>query len=311
MNTIYSINKRNFEVQSSLDDELFFATDKNYLFDLSYLSVINVSGTMSDQFLQGQLTCDVREINRQSMRPGLMCNLKGRILVITDIINWQGFQLIVPQDLCELTIHSLTKTAKFSNVTLHQEHSYHLFGFYHQNVNDCLPFPMLLPEQRFSVVATDTYCCYALGNNYYILLIDNQVSSQIINAFTEKGQLKTSLAWQYRQLQQQRFEIYPESRGLFLPHRMNLHVSGHISFDKGCYKGQEIIARTHFLAKTKHKIIVIDIKSEKLLYSGMPILDKNDHNQIGELIDYCPIGDQVYLIGASILTSCRETDLCF
>jgi folate-binding protein YgfZ len=103
------------------------------------------------------------------------------------------------------------------------------------------------------------------------------------------------------QLKQQRIEIYPESRAVFLPHRLGLHQRDYISFNKGCYKGQEIIARTHYKATLKHELKVFTIQTDATLKSGLRLLAPDSDQEIGELVDYAPIGDGLYLIAASIL----------
>jgi folate-binding protein YgfZ len=109
-----------------------------------------------------------------------------------------------------------------------------------------------------------------------------------------------SLTWHTLKLYQKQIDIYPESRGLFLPHRLGLHLSQYISFDKGCYKGQEIIARTHYRATLKHELKTYIIRTEHPLYSGQKLYNVNEETEIGELIDYSMLGDNTYLIAVSI-----------
>jgi folate-binding protein YgfZ len=62
--------------------------------------------------------------------------------------------------------------------------------------------------------------------------------------------------------------IYPETSGQFLPHDLNLHVLNGISFDKGCYTGQEIIARMHYRGKLKTFLQPVYFKSNTLYHPG-------------------------------------------
>ncbi len=298
----YYVNNRPYTALSALSSELVYDHDKNYLYDLSYLGVINMVGDKSREFLQGQLSCDMRDVNSQQMRPGAMCNLKGRILALLDVIDWHGIQLILPNDLCTETQASLTKTALFSKVQLNASTSYRLFGFYLQNRDDIIPFSMNLPKERFSVIYEDKYYCYSLGNGYYMLLIKPEDATAITTLFSQRLQYRGSLAWRVLQLQQLHLEIYPESRGLFLPHRLGLQNSGYLSFNKGCYKGQEIIARTHYRAKLKHTIKVFNAQSPEPIQSGKQLFSKDSMVETGEIVDYCPTGDGQYLIAASVLS---------
>ena len=299
----HQINTRQLTAFAPLTTELDYEPNKNYLFDLSYLAGIHVDGERAEEFLQGQLSCDVREVNHQHMRQGALCNLKGRVLALLDIVSWgnQGLQLIVPTDLLLATQTSLAKTAMFSRVSLHLASDYQIFGFYLQNPGDHIPLGIKLPSAPYSVTSQENYCCYSLDKNVYIFLISNQYSQAILETFIKKSQWRGSLAWHALQLQQKRIEIYPQSRGAFLPHRLGLQLSGYLSFNKGCYKGQEIIARTHYRAKLKHELKLFIIHTDEVLHSGQKLWSDGDNQEIGELIDFCPMGNDKFLIAASVI----------
>ena len=304
-----SINSRQLTAFSSQVNELAYDPNKNYLFDLSYLAGIYVEGDRAQEFLQGQLSCDLREVNDQQIRQGALCNLKGRILALMDVINWpgHGIHLILPADMRLETQASLAKPALFSRVTLHQAANYQLFGFYLQNRDDIIPFDLDLTNTPLSLLSHESYCCYCLANNFYILLVDTKHAQTMRDQFINQLQLRGSLAWHALQLQHKHLEIYPESRGMFLPHRLGLQLTGHISFNKGCYKGQEIIARTHYRAKLKHELRLFTIQIDEIIKTGQKLFNDNDNQEIGEIIDYCPIGERKILIAASIMVDIPPT----
>ena len=301
------INTRELTAFALIQDELTFDPEKNYLFDLSHLSSIDVTGARSSEFLQGQISCDLREINPSQMRQGAMCNLKGRVLALLDVIDWQGLHLIVPRDLLTETQASLAKTAAFSQVTLSPSPSLQLFGFYLQNKNDIIPFDAQLPVEKHGVMHTETFCAYHLGEGYYIYLVNTPTEQSMCVPFIQQNQWRGSAAWHVLQLKQNRVEIYPQSRGLFLPHRLSLQLLGYLSFNKGCYKGQEIVARTHYRATLKHEMKLFTIQSSESLQSGQRLLTKDSHVELGELIDYCPVSENTYLIAASVIFNCPSS----
>jgi folate-binding protein YgfZ len=295
------INSRALTTFNSLDNELTLNKKNNYLFDLSYMSVINVVGDKARDFLQGQLTCDLRLVSDIQMIEGAQCNLKGRILSLLDIINWNGFKLVLPVDLIESTQTSLIKTAQLSRVSIEKNSDLKIFGFFLQNPNDIIPESTFLPNNLYAQARSSNYCYYHLGNGFYIFIIRADIEHEFCKIFSEHNQLLGSLTWHTLRLYNQQIDIYPESRGLFLPHRLDLHQTQYISFDKCCYKGQEIIARTHYKATLKHELRIYAIKSEQNIYSGQKLLKLADDTELGELIDYSPIGHNHYLIAISIL----------
>ncbi len=296
-----TINHRELTTCLPLPEELLDDPAKNLLFDLSYLGVIDVIGPQGRDFLQGQLSCDVREVNAEHMRQGAMCNLKGRVLMLLDVLDWRGLHLVLPRDLQERTERLLSKPAALSRVTVQQAPHYAVFGFCLNNKADLLPFNWALPTVRFDMVSHEEGCCYNLGDGAYLILIDAAHQEALTQPFINKQQWRGSLAWHARRLQQGHIEIYPESSGLFLPHRLDLQQSGQLNFNKGCYKGQEIIARTHYRATLKHALKQFKIKALAPLRSGLKLFADEGKIEIGELVDFCPIGGQEFIIVASIV----------
>src|SRR5690606_9495251 len=159
----------------------------------------------------------VRQVNAQEKRQGALCNLQGRIMMLTELIYWDEYCLIVPRDLADSTIKWLSKPAMLSRVKLEVDSDVVILGLYDK-------------AHTQTLTESSDYSC-SLGDGFYFLLTSK-------NKYTE---LHCSLAWHRLRLLNKQIEIYPQSSGLFLPHRLGLHETECISFNKGCYKGQEII----------------------------------------------------------------------
>lgn len=302
MNIIqYHINQRPLSAFAPLGHETHYEPHKNYLFDLSYLSILKVEGDRGREFLQGQLTCDLNEVSNTVMRPGVACNLKGRIMALLDVIDWHGLRLVLPKDMLDETERLFTKPALFSKVKLSPATGCHLFGFYFQNPEDLIPLKIDLPRQRFESAWSEHSYCYHIGHNLYVLICSSSLASECIQQFSAVQSWHGALGWHELRLKFGYFEIYPSTRGLFLPHRLGLHLNGHLNFQKGCYKGQEIIARMHYRGKIKHEMKRFLINLSEPPKSGSKLISEADQKEVGELIDYCPLGQKQYLILASIL----------
>jgi tRNA-modifying protein YgfZ len=243
----------------------------------------------------------VRLISDIQIIQGAQCNLKGRILALMDLINWQGIKLVLPQDLADATINSLNKIAMLSRVSLKNNSGLKVFGFYLQNHDDILPDISFLPSALYAQAYTATACYYHLGHGFYIILIQSKYAEDTEHRFLEKKQVMGSLTWHTLRLSQQQLNVYPESRGLFLPHRLDLHQTPYLGFNKGCYKGQEIIARMHYKATLKHQLKIYEIKSDQKIHSGQKIIKEPGGAEIGELIDFSSLGQGHYLVALSIL----------
>lgn len=297
----HSINTRALTTSLPIKEEQTLDTMKNYLFDLSYLTVLDLVGENAGAFLQGQVTCDVRAISERSIIQGAQCNLKGRILALLDILDWHGLKLVIPEDLSQFVQDSLTKTALLSRVSIQKNTQLKAFGFYLQNPNELLPFGCSLPLETLSLKQASNYCCYHLGQGLYVLLIQPSLENDLCQPFIEQNQWRGSLTWHTLTMRHGQLAIYPESRGLFLPHRLELHQTPAISFNKGCYKGQEIIARMHYKSQLKHEIRLFEIDTQTSPYSGQKVMALSGETEIGELVDYSFLGNDRYLVAISLL----------
>jgi len=297
------IGKRKLNCFSSLVNELNFDNTKNYLFELSHLGILKIEGEKAQEFLQGQLTCNLLDVDFKNMRQGAQCNLKGRVLTLIDIVKTKEneLNLIIPLDLIPETENSLAKTAMLSRVKINKVSKYKLFGFYSNNQEDIMPFDLQLSNSPYSVISSESYYCYCLTHNLYIFIVEENVVNKLTENFINKSQYRGSYAWHYLNLKQDKIDIYPESRGLFLPHNLNLQSTGYISFNKGCYKGQEIIARMHYRSKLKYELKLFEFKSEETIYIGQKLINIEDNQIIGEIVDFCPLMDNKFLIAVSVL----------
>lgn len=288
MKTKHLCNNRNYYAYSPLNLELDFKKEKNYLFDLSYLTVLSVEGSNAGSFLQGQLSNNITEVSDTKMCRAALCNLKGRVIALMDVLKLNDFKLVTPSDLKPIIENDLAKPALFSRVKFIEEDNFKIFGLYAPNENDILPVDVL--PDKYNVVSSINKSIYSIGDNFYILLVKNGDYEKIFTTFDINKQLRGSLAWHFLQIKNQNVSIYPNTSGLFLPHRLNLQLKDFLSFNKGCYKGQEIIARMHYKAKTKYNLKVIEHTTDLPLDCSKKM--EIDGKEIGEIINYCPISEQ-------------------
>lgn len=269
------------------------------LFKLDNLCIIKVAGERAADYLQGQVSCDIRQVTNGSFQHGALCNLKGRILALMDIIKWNGYQLILPKNLADDTISSLEKTALLSRVKLSIESNITVLGLY---CEDSTPFGnYALAETPLSLLEYQDLAIANLGNSQYLIFIESHHLDEFMASFPSLTFESDLNAWHALRLQAGHCSIHATTKGSFLPQRLNLDQLGYLSFNKGCYRGQEVIARMHYRAKTKHELVIQKINRDSPLTLGTRIVDAEGQTEIGELIDSCPLDKGQLLIAASLL----------
>lgn len=107
--------------------------------------------------------------------------------------------------------------------------------------------------------------------------------------------LENAYLFHKNQLENHTVLIHEQTSGKYLPHELNFHLSPIISFNKGCYKGQEIIARMHYRGKLKYELI---FKKFTINNSPNNLIPGNTLPE-GELIDCCQINEQIFLVAVS------------
>lgn len=242
---------------------------------LSEYHLLKVRGNKAFDFLQGQLSCDIRQVTDRQGAHGLFCDLKGRIQHIVDVLFWDNdYYLLLPRDLSQDFLKQVRTVAMLSRVELSHASHYSLSGLLkHEPDETLVPLGVQYDPK--------TNCRhYHMFEGAVLQIQDQQEASLQTELF--------SLRWQQALLQAKLFRLYPETQGLFLPHRLGLQTGGWIAFDKGCYRGQEIIARTHYRASIKHHLKAVNIQSDAELYPGMELLSNNDKQAMADIIDCMP-----------------------
>lgn len=278
------------------------------LFELPNLAYLSVLGEKASPFLQGQLTCDLNEITSANMHPGALCNLKGRVLALMDVINWSGeYGLILPENLVTIIQKDLRLVAQLSRVQL-KPTSMNCYGlFIPETAKHHYSF---LPQKQYELISTNEFACYALHDNLYIIVTRSPSALPELDTLLRKD----NLVWHLLLLLNKHPSIYPETSGKFLTHELFQTQNSHVSFNKGCYKGQEIIARMHFKGVNKYRLHLNTLEHETTLLPGMTI--SHSTQAIGQIIDVVEFTPQHYLVLGNVLiaheqTFLNDTDLKF
>ncbi|QDQ39056.1 hypothetical protein E3226_000860 [Legionella geestiana] len=298
MNTVI-LNERPFTL---VPDEWKIAASlsHNHLHTLSGQAVITVDGDNAITFLQGQLSADIRLVNAERAQPAALCSLKGRILALMTVLEWEGrLHLVLPADNAETVLNTLSRVAALSRVKLLSATDISVFGcVVNTGIEPALPLSST--ASPYSVAAQDGIIACALGAGDFLVLARGESAHQLCEPFSASNTLLGSLSWHHRQLLQGRFSIYPHSTDVFLPHRLGLHKGPHLAFDKGCYRGQEVIARMHYKSTVQHHLQRFVCTPLAPLLAGQRLLDKESAKEWGEVVDTCPDGasDSVLVVAS-------------
>lgn len=214
---------------------------------LEDFSLLRFSGPDSQVFLQGQLTCDVLALKTGTSSYGGYCTPKGRLLAT--FLLWQddtGYLMLLPVTVAEavrkrLSMYILRSRVKAEDLApalvcigitgSDAAQQVHALGG-------------VLPERVHACITGDAVTVIRLPGNRYL-------------AVTARGRTQAppdAGGWAALDIANGIPFIQPATREEFVPQMVNLDLIGALSYTKGCYPGQEIVARTHYLGRLKQRM---------------------------------------------------------
>lgn len=260
-------------------------TAQNQLFDLTHLGLINIVGASAKTFLQGQLTCHLDEITENQSRLGAHCNPQGRVISFFHVfIRNDSYYLQMPRELIPLATRALQKYAVFFKVILNDvSDQFKQLGYIGEELIDMPHHPYEQFEKDHSIIIRmpGTPARYQLIGEPHTLM-----------QWYEKGVLENLTYWKSIDIQHNLPAIYPETSEQFLPHQLGLPQLNAVSFNKGCYTGQEIIARMQYRGKLKNHLYRARVATPLQLIRGADIYLKNSSS--GHIVDFCKLNDTHY-----------------
>jgi folate-binding protein YgfZ len=220
------------------------------------LAILEVSGTDSVTYLQGQLTNDIKLLDKQSFMFAAHLNNKGRMLanfIITKVAE-NTYHLISNKSIISKVLPRLKMYVLRSNVVMRE-------------------------LEQTNIIFSD----HALTNSIYSLeLISGNFLSLIET--TPDTKTKDLKHWHRFLIKNGICMIYPQTYEQLIPAQVNYDKIGGVSFTKGCYTGQEIVARMHYLGKAKH--LMYKFICDTPVQIGQSVISpKVDNQEVGMIVD--------------------------
>jgi len=259
-------------------DSAFFCT-------LSHEGVLAVRGADAGKFLQGQLTCNLNYLSDTQASLGARCTQKGRMQSSFRILlEGDGVLMAMASELLEPQLTDLKKYAVFSKSKLTDESAAWVrFGIDHGDAA-LGSLGLELPAETDRVVRSDGLIAIRVSPDRAELWVSADQAGAI------KGKLSALLAegdlnqWLLGQIRAGIGQVMPGTRELFIPQMLNLQAVGGVSFKKGCYTGQEIVARMQYLGKLKRRLYRLQLDASERPEPGTQLFSPSHGSSIGEVV---------------------------
>jgi folate-binding protein YgfZ len=263
------------------------------LCDLGDLGVLSLSGPDSTKFLQGQSTADFSQLVPGGALRGACCNLQGRVFTsFVAVATDTGLLLMMHRALVAPSLQTLAKYAVFSKTSLADtSDAYRILGLAGDQAAAVLATLGLRIPDRGSALAADGTLVLHCGDTRFLL------AAPAVQAQTRWLELEGHARpaglplWHLLDIRAGHADVRPETCDQFLPQMLNYHHSGAVSFTKGCYTGQEVVARTQYRGKLKRHLHRLSIATAQPPASGTEAtLTTGAANPVGTVVLAAPAG---------------------
>lgn len=237
-----------------LAGELAAAQSGSVLAPLLDHGLIRASGSDAAEFLHNLLTNDIKGLSGSNARLAGMCTAKGRLLAV--FLAWRDgddFLLMLPRDILPLILKKLSMYVLRAKVKLTDASAeLKLVGFASLAVP---PAPTLADLPRLAVGSIPGGRAIRLDGQRWLLALEPGMSVDAWHAHTGTARAVGSATWQWLEIAAGQPRVVAATQEAFVPQMLNMELPavGGVSFTKGCYPGQEIVARTQYLGKVKRR----------------------------------------------------------
>ena len=254
--------------------------DVNYVCHASELGLILVTGDDAKDFLQNQLSNDIAEIDENHFQLSSYSTPKGRMLAIFRVVRIDnGYLLICPLSLLPELLPRLQLYVVHSKVSL-ADASAHFSRIAIKTDEAGIIGQDYLPTNEGEVVQSDSLIALNLGQSddqsrflLLSLVVDEAIT--IWKRLSESLQASSFAAWRLSEIKAGIPVIYTETSEQFVAQMSNLNLLGGVNFKKGCYPGQEIVARMQYLGKLKRRMFLTRIETDECPVPGDDLVGTN------------------------------------
>ncbi|MBU0592400.1 MAG: folate-binding protein YgfZ [Gammaproteobacteria bacterium] len=268
-------------------EEILAAQNGSILTDLSNLSVIQFAGEDSENFLQGQLSCDVKQAMLEQARLGSYCTPKGRMLAT--FLLWrseEGFFMQLPAPLREAIQKRLSMYVMRSKVKVSDASEQMIrLGI----AGEAAPAALAelggaAPEDDYAVGKCGPATLICLPGQRFEILVAPEDAAAVWQTLSKHCTPVGSGRWEWLEIQAGIPMVTAGTQEQFVPQMANMELIGGVSFTKGCYPGQEIVARSQYLGKVKRRMYRAHLQSDVAPQPGDVLFGQGPSEQSGGMV---------------------------
>lgn len=287
---------RVIKVYSDVDEELNTLNTGVGLRNVSHMGIMELKGADVLDFLHRVTTNGLKDLKKEQVTQTIFTTEKGRIIDVVEILNFETHQLMICSPIHKPKLKSWIDKYTISDdvKVIDTENKYSIIDVLGPQANSFLMFVcggMInnIPENSFKIVNTEGLLFFVVrlnfGKEQFRIIADNENAKGLVKFISEnKGPYEVNF------IGEDAYEIYRVKAGVpKAPNELNDDYNPHeaklktlISFTKGCYIGQEVIARLDTYDKVQYSLTGVKLNSENHELSSRTLFDE-DGKEAGEI----------------------------
>lgn len=280
---------------------------------LTDFAILGVKGPESHKFLQGQATCDTDQVTPSASRLGAHCNPKGRMISNFRAFNLseQTLGLRLHRDVLPVLQQSLAKYIVFSKAELVDlSEQYQVTGLYGEDLFTQLDSLLDIQLKETNQAATNAHGSFIrLDDKRAECWLSPDQAQQLKNTLGEILLEGSQDDWLLSAIRAGFGEVYPQTQSEWIPQMLNYQtdaING-VNFEKGCYTGQEIVARMQYLGKLKRHMYRFSCPQRPT--PGQELYSQAAKQSIGEVVMASQVGDAIECLAAVTSAAVEANDV--
>lgn len=271
--------------------ELLATRDSTVLCDLGQVGTLKVTGEEAQKFLQNLLSNDINTVNQKTAQLSSFNSAKGRML--STFLIWQSgedYFLQLPRSLTAAILKKLAMYVMRSKVKISDASDEMIsLGLSGNDAAELIKQQLgAVAEQDWAVTQHDSMSVIRIAANRYQINTTAPYATTLWNKLATDAKPAGSACWDWLNIRAGIPVITPATQEQFVLQMANLDILGGVSFKKGCYPGQEIVARTHYLGKQKRRMFLAHINSTGAVTAGDQLVSAEMAEQVcGMVMNAC------------------------
>jgi folate-binding protein YgfZ len=234
---------------------------QTFVAELPHNALIGVSGDDAVAFLHGQFTNDVESLPVGAAQWNGWCTAKGRLLATFLLVRRPGeLLMMLPAEIAEpvrkrLQMFVLRSKVKLENVGA----KWKCFGLAGPEAHRIVAELWSRTPEPMKSIEREGSKAIALGGDCFVVLAPVEAATDVWDSLAGPAVLADAAAWDRKLIQAGIPTVVAATQEAFVPQMVNYELIGGVNFKKGCYPGQEIVARMHYRGGLKRRMALAHV----------------------------------------------------